>query len=398
MLEFFSSSARVVNTKRCVNECLEIALGDSNKNNVDLLIFNASIGHDFNDILSETKSLYPNADVVAASCCGIIGKEGVSESMKDMGLMAVKGKDYALAEVDGIFGVNSYEKSVELAKSLKSQKDGINMIYFLASGIDINNSDVINAFESVFGEDVTLFGATSSDNMKGVISYQAVNNNVYENGAYAIGFSDSSLKVHTRATHGFVAHGDPLVVTKSTGHIIHEFNNKPAWQEYTRVLGLDSQASCGDTIPIGALGEELSVDLAQEYGNSHILRVVTKHDGDDMYYTTSCPVNTKLWITVRDENLIFDEMERMTTNMLQDIGDDEIVSVFHADCLARGRFLFNKVFKEELVAKMQNPFYRNGLCPPWLGMYGFGEFARLGGQNRYHNYTTALYVITRSRK
>lgn len=398
MLEFFSSSARVVNTKRCVNECLEIALGDSNKNNVDLLIFNASIGHDFNDILSETKSLYPNADVVAASCCGIIGKEGVSESMKDMGLMAVKGKDYALAEVDGIFGVNSYEKSVELAKSLKSQKDGINMIYFLASGIDINNSDVINAFESVFGEDVTLFGATSSDNMKGVISYQAVNNNVYENGAYAIGFSDSSLKVHTRATHGFVAHGDPLVVTKSTEHIIHEFNNKPAWQEYTRVLGLDSQASCGDTIPIGALGEELSVDLAQEYGNSHILRVVTKHEGDDMYYTTSCPVNTKLWITVRDENLIFDEMERMTTNMLQDIGDDEIVSVFHADCLARGRFLFNKVFKEELVAKMQNPFYRNGLCPPWLGMYGFGEFARLGGQNRYHNYTTALYIITRSRK
>lgn len=398
MLEFFSSSARVVNTKRCVNECLEIALGDSNKNNVDLLIFNASIGHDFNDILSETKSLYPNADVVAASCCGIIGKEGVSESMKDMGLMAVKGKDYALAEVDGIFGVNSYEKSVELAKSLKSQKDGINMIYFLASGIDINNSDVINAFESVFGEDVTLFGATSSDNMKGVISYQAVNNNVYENGAYAIGFSDSSLKVHTRATHGFVAHGDALVVTKSTGHIIHEFNNKPAWQEYTRVLGLDSQASCGDTIPIGALGEELSVDLAQEYGNSHILRVVTKHEGDDMYYTTSCPVNTKLWITVRDENLIFDEMERMTTNMLQDIGDDEIVSVFHADCLARGRFLFNKVFKEELVAKMQNPFYRNGLCPPWLGMYGFGEFARLGGQNRYHNYTTALYIITRSRK
>ncbi|MFM8431488.1 MAG: hypothetical protein ACKOA1_01710 [Bacteroidota bacterium] len=31
----------------------------------------------------------------------------------------------------------------------------------------------------------------------------------------------------------------------------------------------------------------------------------------------------------------------------------------------------------------------------WLGMYGFGEFARLGGKNEYHNYTSALYVIYR---
>ena len=54
-----------------------------------------------------------------------------------------------------------------------------------------------------------------------------------------------------------------------------------------------------------------------------------------------------------------------------------------------------KIIKEELVSRMQNPFYTNGVCPPWLGMYGFGEFARLGGENTYHNYTTALYVIYR---
>jgi hypothetical protein len=71
------------------------------------------------------------------------------------------------------------------------------------------------------------------------------------------------------------------------------------------------------------------------------------------------------------------------------------VAVFHADCLARGRFLFNRVMKEELVSRMQFPLSRDGVVPPWLGMYGFGEFARLGGANVYHNYTTALYVIHR---
>jgi hypothetical protein len=57
--------------------------------------------------------------------------------------------------------------------------------------------------------------------------------------------------------------------------------------------------------------------------------------------------------------------------------------------------MVDRILKEELVSKMQLPFYTNGECPPWLGMYGFGEFARLGGKNTYHNYTTALYVIYR---
>jgi hypothetical protein len=51
--------------------------------------------------------------------------------------------------------------------------------------------------------------------------------------------------------------------------------------------------------------------------------------------------------------------------------------------------------KEELVSRMQFPLSREGQIPPWLGMYGFGEFARLGGNNAYHNYTTALYAICR---
>ena len=132
-----------------------------------------------------------------------------------------------------------------------------------------------------------------------------------------------------------------------------------------------------------------------EYGNKHILRVVTKHVGDDMYYSNSIDVGTKLWLTVRDEELIFDEMKRMTRSLIEKIGDEKVVAVFHADCLARGRFLFQRVFKEELVAEMQYPFYIDGKCPPWLGMYGFGEFARLSGENMYHNYTTSLYVVTR---
>ena len=394
MLSFYSGSARVVNTRRGVMECMEIALG-SNYSDCDLIILHASIGHNFSDLIAQAKEMAPKARIVAASCCGVVGREGVSESMKDLALMAIKGKEFAVANVDGIYGHNSYEKSLEMAKSLKAQQPGINMVYFLASGIDISNDSCIRAFEEILGPQVTIFGATSSDNMKGFISYQAVDDKVYEHGAYAIGFCDPTLSVDTQATHGFVAVGEPLIVTKSNGHIIEEFNGQPAWEEYKRRLGLSGEVTCGDTIPIGALGEELSPELEKEYGNKHLLRVVTKHEGNKMHYATECPVGTKLWLTKRDEELIFSEMDRMVNDILNRNKGKKPVAVFHADCLARGRFLFNRIIKEELVSRMQYPFYVDGVCPPWLGMYGFGEFARLGGKNTYHNYTTALYVIYR---
>ena len=394
MLQFYSASARIINSRRAVTECMEIALGDQYAD-CDLVILHASIGHNFNDLISQAKEMAPKARILAASCCGVVGREGVSESMKDIALMAVKGKEFAIAATDQIYGKNSYEKSLELARSLKAQSPNINMVYFLASGIDISNDQCIRAFEEVLGEQVTIFGATSSDNMKGLISYQAVDDKVYEHGAYAVGFCDPSLSVFTKATHGFVAVGEPLVVTKSDGCVIKEFNGKPAWEVFTDRLGLSHDVTPGETIPIGALGERLSDKDAEEYGNNHILRVVTKRVGNDMYYATDIAEGTELYLTKRDENLIFSEMGRMVKNLKLEMGDKKPVAIFHADCLARGRFLFDRIIKEELVGWMQTPFYVNNQCPPWLGMYGFGEFARLGGKNLFHNYTSALYVICR---
>jgi small ligand-binding sensory domain FIST len=114
-----------------------------------------------------------------------------------------------------------------------------------------------------------------------------------------------------------------------------------------------------------------------------------------MYYATTVKEGTELWLTKRDEDLIFDEMERMVRTMRERSAGKTPVAVFHADCLARGRFLFNRIMKEELVDIMKQPFLVDGECPPWLGMYGFGEFARLCGKNTYHNYTSALYVLYR---
>jgi hypothetical protein len=395
MLEFFSASTRMANSRNAISECMESALGADKS--CDLVIVTATIGHDYQALVDQVRELAPTARVVGASCCGIVGREGVSESMKDVAIMAVRGNQLAVAHVDGINGRNAHAKAVELALQLQAAQPGINMIHFLASGIDIANDQCIAGIESVFGPGVTIFGATSSDNMRGAVSYQMVDGQVFEHAAWAVGFADPTLYVDTQATHGFLATGEPMTVTQADGTRLMTLDGKPAWQEYTARLGLDvATATCGDSIPIGALAESLPDVLAAEYGNAHILRVVTKHDADGtMHYPTEIRAGTKLWLTVRDEARIFSDMDRMMGQMAARAGTRKPVAVFHADCLARGRFLFNRVMKEELVSRMQFPLSTDGVPPPWLGMYGFGEFARLGGANTYHNYTTAIYAIYR---
>lgn len=395
MLEFFSASTRMANPQRAILECLEVALG-TGSSDCDLLIINASIGHSLRDLVAHARAQCPTARVVAASCAGVVGREGVSESMKDVALMAIRGKEFVVSHVDGIYGRNAFEKAVELAAGLQGANPAINMVYLIAPGIDIANDRVIAGFESVLGPDVTLFGATSSDNMRGLASFQAVDDRVFEHGAFAVGFADPTLEVDTQATHGFVAAGDPLVVTRAAGHKVFELNGRPAWPEYLDKLGLPPTATLADTIPIGAAAEELPPELAGEYGNGHILRVITHHDPDGaLHYATDCPVGTRLWLTVRDEERIFKDLDRLIASMERQARGRRPVAVFQADCLARGRRLFNRIMKEELVQRMQHPFSSDGVPPPWLGMYGFGEYARLGGSNTYHNYTTALAAIYR---
>jgi hypothetical protein len=143
------------------------------------------------------------------------------------------------------------------------------------------------------------------------------------------------------------------------------------------------------------LAEALPEALAKEYGNKHILRVITKHEGETIYYPVTAYDGLEVWTTVRDEELIFSEQKRSLEYMTSHIGSGKIAAVFQTDCLARGRFLFNRVIKDEIIGMMQSAFAQNGEIPPWFGNYGFGEYTRLGGINTYHNYSTALLALYR---
>ena len=251
MLEFHSGNTRAVNPQRAVLEALELAYGETDPQ-CDLVLINATVGHDVAALSEVVRNQCPGARVLAASCAGVVGRDGPGESMHDIALIGLRGEGFVVAHVDGLYGHTSYEKGVELARGLQQSDHPLRMIYLLASGIDIANDQLIAGIESVLGPDVVIFGATSSDQMQGVATFQAIDGQRFQHAAFAVGIWDPGLEVETQATHGFVAVGEPLLVTRSEGNRIIELDGRPAWTTYLERLQLPATATEGDTIPIGA--------------------------------------------------------------------------------------------------------------------------------------------------
>lgn len=403
MLHFTSASNAIVNSRKAIEDCLENTLAGQDPLECRLLVLHSTIAHDFEEILNRARELCPNAAIAGCTCAGIIGNEVVFETMKSLGVMAVTSdvdNEVALAYVDEIRGENSYVAGVQMARQLHAINPSIKMMHILASGMDVAADKAIEGIESVFGADVVIFGGTSSDNMKAITSFQFFNTQVLERGAVLIGYADPTISIETGVHHGNVAFGVPFEVTRSENNRIIEIEGEPAWPYLMRMLGLPVDMLPGQTIPIAGIGEILQPEeLQQAYDNKLILRAVVKVDEErkSCYIPVDCPVGTRFWLTKRDEQLIFSGLEAMIRRLIARIDNKKIIAVFHTDCGARGRTLFNKILKEEIIHHMQFPLMGAEKIP-WLGMYGYGEFTPLGGKNSFHNYTTSIYAICRKQE
>jgi hypothetical protein len=398
MIEFHSGSSNAVNSKSAIVECIEGAFADGDKADCKLLVIHSTVGHNFAQMMAGAKETCPHAEIIGCTGSGVIGREGVSEAMRAMAVMAITGDELAVAATDGLNGANSTELSERVAREVKAANPDINMMYILSAGLNLSGDKVIEGIENVFGADLPIFGATAGDNGKAKGTFQFHGQSVMEDGLILVGFSDPSLEVLSGVHHGSKPVDDVIFeVTKSKDNEVIELDGKPAWPALLARFGLPPETTdLAETLPITGLGEALTGEEQEDYDNPQILRVPIKvsDDHQSFYLPTSVSEGTKYYLMQRDEQYIFEGLDRLMQRMQKELEGRRPVAVFHADCLARGRFTFNRVLKDEIIAKMQYPLCGDDVVP-WLGVYGFSEYCRFAGKNHFHSYTTSLFPIVR---
>jgi hypothetical protein len=399
MLQFFSASTNIVNSKRAITECLENALEGQGSLDCDLIIIYSAMGHNFKDLLSEAHKLSPGARIAGCTVAGIIGKNGADETMTALNVMVIKGPDneFAITHRKTSDSIDSYSIASEMANELKEKIPGITFVQFLPSTFEWYPYDkAIHGIESVFGKGIPVFGGVAIDNFKLVSCFHFFDDEVVERGAIMIGFADPTLKFISRANHGFgVVEGMPFTVTRCKDNLIYELNGQPAWKTFTGTLGIPETTNVIEVIAITGLAKELPKEYHEIYGSKYLLFVTgAKSENDIINATVGCKEGDKLWLTKRDEKRMFEGVDWMVTKVLEELQGKRPVAVFHADCALRGRFSLNRILKDELVHKIQYPICK-GENIPWFGLYSGGEFAMIGDRTWFHQITSSLFVIYR---
>ena len=397
MLQFFSASTSIVNSRRAINECLEMALEGEPNLDCDLLIIYSGMGHNFQDLLNEAHNISPNAQVVGCTCAGIIGKEGPDESLRALGIMAVKGpkEEFAVAAVESLENKQPeqvFEAYASAAKELKTKLPGITFL-FAHPSVLVYPFLSLPGIESVLGKDIPVVGGVSSDNMKSSSDFQFIGKHIIEKGAVMIGFADPTLELVSQGNHGAEVIGDPFEITDAGEFQIHSLNNLSPWKTWNESLGLTGNSA--EAIFLSPLASELPEELQEEYGSPYIMiGAAPSPDGGVVYNNRNVQKGTKVWLTRRTEEKVNEGVDWMMVNILERLDGRRPVAVFHADCVARGKYFANRVIKDEIVNRLQYPLAR-GEELPWLGMYGGGELTPLSGKNELQIFTSSLYVLAR---
>ena len=400
MLEFWSGSNEIVNSKKAMAACLaDTPFGNPGAGS-ELLIVHSTMGHRFGDLITTAKQKSPNARIIGCTGCGVIGSNNfVSEKMRALAVMVVRGNadEFAISYSDKLSFEHSYEEALYVSQSLREQNANIRSILLIGSFLDFVADDVFAGVEKVFGRNIPIFGWTSTDNLKAIGSHQFVDNGILDHGLLAIGFADQTLSLVTGVHHGNQCIGEPFVVTRSERNQIFEFDGKPAWSFIMNRLSLPQDLKFEDALRVVCFGTMLPEEVHDEYDNQYIQYVPIGTDPrtQSFYMPVIIKPGTILSLSQRAEEKMFQGLDQMTANLIQRTNGKKPVVVFHSDCAARGRMSFNQILKNEIITRMQDVVCRHEEVP-WLGLYGYGELAQLGGRNCFHNQTTSLFAFIRT--
>jgi hypothetical protein len=399
MLQFFSASTSIVNSKRAITECLENALVDQPNLDCDLIIIYSAMGHNFKDILTEAHKLCPNARIIGGTCAGIIGKNGADESLSGLAIMAIKGpkEEFILTNRKTSAGIDPFKVAVEMATELKDRNPAINCLLFLPSIFEwLPFDQAIMGINSVFNPSIPVFGGVIMDNFKMENCYHFFDDEVVERGAIMAGFADPTLKFITRVNHGFsIIEGLQLEITRSKPGCVYEFDSKPAWKVLTETLGVPETIKPVEINSITLLASELPKELHEEYGSKYVLNGIgSKNDDDSINVSWTWQKGTILWISKRDEKRMMEGVDGIVKKIQDELKEKKPLAVFHADCVLRGKFSLNRILKDELINHIQYPICK-GENIPWLGLYSGGEFSILGKQVCFNQGSSSLCVIYR---
>lgn len=181
------------------------------------------------------ESLPRTALVIGCSTAGNISNDEIDDS--DLVITASKfNKPNFKAVSTTIAGMDdSYRAGKQLVEKL--DKNGMQALFVLGPGLDINGSAMINGIRDVVGPEVIITGGLAGDGTNFKKTYTLLNGEISPNQIAAFAIYGHDIKVAYGSMGGWEAFGPVRRVTKARQNMLFELDGEPALDLYKKYLG-----------------------------------------------------------------------------------------------------------------------------------------------------------------
>jgi hypothetical protein len=375
-------------------EAAEQALKKAGLEKPDFVFMFATVGYDQSSLLHAVRESTGGAPLCGCSGEGTISGDEADESNFSVVVMAISSDE--LRWTNGLatgLGADSRAAGQQVAHTLSSDvsADAVGLFVF-PDGYTGNVDQFLAGLEGNLSNDqfLPIWGGTSADNLALVQTYQYCDDEIVSDGvAYALlsGKAQASWDIGI----GNIPIGGERTVTRSQGNVIYEIDGKPALevlQEYISDTALAD--NWGRYVLSFMLGFRApSYTKGEEY-TFRSMPSVDKADGS-ITAQTEVKEGTSVWFSVRDEEKINTELDRVAQHIRQELGGAQPKLVLHFDCATRGKTMFREQEKLRILRR-----FRQAVGPdvPWAGFYTAGEIGPVSKHNSHHNTTAVVLALS----
>jgi nitrogen-specific signal transduction histidine kinase len=344
---------KTLNTYYSSNENLNKFIQDNDiKDSSKLLIqvFTSENNYTFIETLLKNISTYfPLASLIGSTTDGEINNGFVSTKKTVISFTRfenVKLKTYITNEFE-----NYFEAGKKIATELID--DNTKVIISFIDGLLCNGEEYLNGISNI-NKNIIVAGGLAADNGEFKQTYVFTKNHIYQDGIVGISLSSLNLTVFTDYSFNWLPIGQKLKITKADKNRVYTINDKTAVDTYNYYLG----KSISEQLP--AIGIEFPLII--EKNDVCIARaVIAKNNDGSLVFAGNLNEGDQVRFGYGNIDAILDK----TQSHINKLNNQKMESIFIYSCMARRRFMPEKVENETLIYNQ---------IAPTCGFYTYGEF------------------------
>lgn len=280
-----------------------------------------------------------------------------------------------------------------LAATAFLKKDPTMMVNFkpiifipLLDGLFSKPEEAMRGILNTGGSFTPIIGGVAGDDAKFKKTYQFCNGKATTD-SLALLAINSDLKIGFGFSHGYTPTKKKAIVTKAEGRFVYRINNKPAFEEYAKLIGISKNELKKNWMDYSV---KYPFAVIETDKSGYLMKYAMSIKGNSLNFAADVPQDSPIVLMNSNKESIVKASKQAVKEAIKNSGSEKIAGAIVFDCICRGLVIGDD------GAQKQVKLMKNELKAPFVGFETYGEEGYFGlkyGSTVHHNETILVIVF-----